>query len=760
MANSLVKAQFMDPPGGPNSSSPLGAVKAGNGITISADGTISTSNTGGTVTDVICSNGIQGGGQGPQVFLSLLPPEGTFLGGVRTVDGSGVSIDSSGVIRAINSTQITSTNGILVNNTGGGSYILNLRTPGNSASALGGVYVPVGAGLTAATDGRLTLNAPTSTAIGGVKAGAGVTIAPDGTLDATGTGGTITAVGAGTGLGGGGVTGAVSLFLKPATTTTIGGVYPGENVTIDPDGKLNVSDAALGVLSVGASFPIVVGGTVTNPTVGISVASTTAAGASRLSNAIDSLQDTGFAATPLAVKTVADIANAALPKAGGAMTGAITFTGGQTFPGTVSASSFTQTGGLLVGDTSPPGYAQLPVGSNGQILTVNTAAPLGVEWQTSLSNPTLQTVTTNGATTNVTTTFRGSAGGETDKTTILNGRTIKFFTDGTVDELILIDNMPGGSQQIRLGTNFAIFNGTGSAAPRIGNRIPATGTFSINGSTALNLELDQSVKVVLDSTGFSVNTPFKASNIRYPTADGTANQVLVTNGAGQLEFSSDYLSRNGGAMNGDIVFTPTQTFPRVLAQGSLSGTSPIVIGGTLSNPIVSVDRATTSALGVVQPDGTTITINGSGVISSTGGMSNPMTTLGDIIYASTTGTPGTPARLGVGAAGTILAVNAGLPAWRTSTQLGLLTSAAASTTYAPIDSPSFTGPVIVASAGSSGSNALTVSGGNLVLSTSFTPANSGAPGSVGEIAWDSTGYLYFCYAANTWGRIQLDLTPF
>ena len=98
MANAFVKAQFMDPPGGPTSSAPLGAVKAGNGITITADGTISTTNTGGTVTDVIVSNGIPGGGQGPQVFLALLPPIGTALGGVRTLPGSGVSPNTWGRI--------------------------------------------------------------------------------------------------------------------------------------------------------------------------------------------------------------------------------------------------------------------------------------------------------------------------------------------------------------------------------------------------------------------------------------------------------------------------------------------------------------------------------------------------------------------------------------------------------------------------------------------------------------------------------------
>jgi hypothetical protein len=236
-------------------------------------------------------------------------------------------------------------------------------------------------------------------------------------------------------------------------------------------------------------------------------------------------------------------------------------------------------------------------------------------------------------------------------------------------------------------------------------------------------------------------------------------------------------------MTGNITFNGTQTFPGVLVNGSIGGSGAITVGGTPSNPIISANTATSSALGVVQPDGTTITINGSGVISAaSGGASLPLaggtmtgnivfaagqtfpgtlsSTLldvtGDIVFASA---PNTPASLPIGAAGSILAVNGGTPAWRTSTQLDLLTSAAASTTYAPLNSPTFTGPVTVNAGGGAGANALVVSGGNLVLATSFTPASSSDTGSTGELAWDAN-YLYFCYAPNSWGRVAVDLTPF
>jgi len=54
---------------------------------------------------------------------------------------------------------------------------------------------------------------------------------------------------------------------------------------------------------------------------------------------------------------------------------------------------------------------------------------------------------------------------------------------------------------------------------------------------------------------------------------------------------------------------------------------------------------------------------------------------------------------------------------------------------------------------------MTISGGNLVLATSFTPASSADTGSAGEIAWDAT-HLYICTSPNTWGRISIDFSPF
>jgi hypothetical protein len=201
---------------------------------------------------------------------------------------------------------------------------------------------------------------------------------------------------------------------------------------------------------------------------------------------------------------------------------------------------------------------------------------------------------------------------------------------------------------------------------------------------------------VIFNDGSSV---FSISNSVNTTSSTTAASSTAVKAANDTALAA--LSKAGGTMTGAITFAAGQTFP-----------------GTVSSTLLDVT--------------------------------------GDMVFASA---PNTPASLPIGANGTILSVNAGLPVWRSAAAAGLLTSSLAATTYAPIDSASLTGQVTINSGGAAGSNALTVTGGNVVLSTSFVPASSASTGTTGEIAWGA-GYLYFCYAPNTWGRVQIDLTPF
>jgi hypothetical protein len=81
--------------------------------------------------------------------------------------------------------------------------------------------------------------------------------------------GTVTRVASGPGLVGGPITGSGTLSVRPATTTVLGGVIVGENLTVDGNGVISIPTASLGVKSinvgpglVGAPNPITNVGTI------------------------------------------------------------------------------------------------------------------------------------------------------------------------------------------------------------------------------------------------------------------------------------------------------------------------------------------------------------------------------------------------------------------------------------------------------------------------------------------------------------------
>jgi hypothetical protein len=124
-----------------------------------------------------------------------------------------------------------------------------------------------------------------------------------------------------------------------------------------------------------------------------------------------------------------------------------------------------------------------------------------------------------------------------------------------------------------------------------------------------------STSTTLAATANAVKTAFDLAGTKLPLDGGTMNGDITF--AGTQTFPGT-LPLAGGAMTGNITFNAGQTFPGVIAENAIGATDPINVGGTASNPIISVDIATASALGVVQPDGTTITVTAGGVISAVG----------------------------------------------------------------------------------------------------------------------------------------------
>jgi hypothetical protein len=207
----------------------------------------------------------------------------------------------------------------------------------------------------------------------------------------------------------------------------------------------------------------------------------------------------------------------------------------------------------------------------------------------------------------------------------------------------------------------------------------------------------------LNGTTATFTGALTAGGITFPTSDGTAGQLLVTNGSGTLTWSSGALSVGNiagtsnskgatistnvlsltpaDATNGGIITTAAQTFAgaktfsatttiadatdatsttdgALIVAGGASIGKNLFIGGLAASKVVFTDanKGLTST-GVVD-----IAQGGTGASTKVTAFDalSPMTTAGDLIYG---GTNGSGTRLGVGAANTILRSNGSAPVW-------------------------------------------------------------------------------------------------
>jgi hypothetical protein len=377
-----------------------------------------------------------------------------------------------------------------------------------AASAAGGTVTAVTAGLglnggTITTTGVISLKAASATQLGGIKVGANLTVAADGTLSAPSPGvGTISGVTAGNGLQGGGITGTVGLSVLPAAKGVFGGVSIGAGIDVS-SGTISLAaatEADAGGLALASSAEVIAGSVankaITPATLQTKVASTTVRGLVQLSDSVLT-NDSSKAATQTAAKTAFDAAvtaqgtaNAALPKAGGTMTGVITFAAGQTFPGVA----------FPVATVSTPGVVQIGAGLNidgaglltnafaGTVTTITAGEGLGAPATGNVINTsgTLKLLPPTGT----------SLGG------VKAGNNISIGVDGTISvpaDALIATNNP-----------FA-FNGyiwpTANGAPAL----PCPGTtgqiLTISDNVTGQLAwTDPATEVVLAGTGIAVST--------------------------------------------------------------------------------------------------------------------------------------------------------------------------------------------------------------------------------------------------------------
>jgi hypothetical protein len=316
----------------------------------------------------------------------------------------------------------------------------------NVASALGGTVTGITAGIglgapstgtTITVSGTLDLLPATTGSLGGIKVGANLTVAPDGTLNALPPGtGTVSSVTVGSGLTGGGVGPNVTINLSPASYTQFGGVI------VDPAGGINIVGAQISLAQatttakggvVLATNAETINGSnntkaVTPAGLAAKVASTTAPGIVQLSDSVG-VTSSVLAATPTAVKTAYDAAvtaqataTAALPKAGGTMTGVITFAPAQTFPGVAFPVATANSLGVI---SAGPG---LQVNSSGVLSTIVNGTVTAVTAGPGLGSPASgNTISTSGTLRLLPPTTDGlSLGG------VKKGTNIDIAFDGTI----------------------------------------------------------------------------------------------------------------------------------------------------------------------------------------------------------------------------------------------------------------------------------------------------------------------------------------
>lgn len=166
----------------------------------------------------------------------------------------------------------------------------------------------------------------------------------------------------------------------------------------------------------------------------------------------------------------------------------------------------------------------------------------------------------------------------------------------------------------------------------------------------------------------------------FPNGDkSTPSQPAVAYNSPNTLSGSNYIKVSWNPINGassyDVLKTTTYTLPQTGNMALVTATTNTSIsdtGQTLTSYTLSTAVVPESCLAyydVVDYSPAKLVIP---CLINSGGMTNPMTALGDIIYG---GNAGTPARLGIGSNGQVLTIAGGIPSWANGGFTNPMTSA-------------------------------------------------------------------------------------
>jgi hypothetical protein len=180
-----------------------------------------------------------------------------------------------------------------------------------------------------------------------------------------------------------------------------------------------------------------------------------------------------------------------------------------------------------------------------------------------------------------------------------------------------------------MANNTSLYGSNGNVLPA-GDNVIITGTLTVNGcailtdcsafnflpfnANTLNIGLESTTLALGSTTGVTtVRNQLATNNYAFPVADGSANQVLITDGSGNLSFASvgslGVVTSITGTANQVIASSPTGAVTLSLPQDIATTSGPqfasvtggnIIVGGLTDNTISS---ANTNGDIILQPNG-------------------------------------------------------------------------------------------------------------------------------------------------------------
>lgn len=161
------------------------------------------------------------------------------------------------------------------------------------------------------------------------------------------------------------------------------------------------------------------------------------------------------------------------------------------------------------------------------------------------------------------------------------------------------------------------------------------------------------------------------------TGDANTHNITITPSVGETIGGGATLVLNSDAEAVMLAFQSSDTDWKIIGKWRPNPTGGDIGGFTINRAIVSdgtgyLAAATTTATEIGYVNGVTSSIQ----TQLNNRVTNPMTTTGDVMYASTTATPAVVSRLGIGSSGNVLVVAGGLPTWNTIANASITAAAA------------------------------------------------------------------------------------